>query len=96
MSFIAENQRLIVLRALAGEHDGRMNETLLARELDVFGHRLTQAQVRDVLADLEERDAVRTTLAGGVVMVAEITRRGADHVERRGAPIAGVSVPTRR
>lgn len=96
MSFVVENQRLIVLRALAGERDGRMNETLLARELDVFGHRLTQDEVREVLKDLEARDAVRLTLAGGVVMVAEITRRGEDHVERRGEPLAGVASPSRR
>lgn len=100
MSPIAEemvrNQRLIILRALAGTNDGRLNETMLGRELDHFGHRLAQDVIRSLLRSLEERAAILTEMAGGVIMIAEITQRGEDHLDRRGTPLEGVAVPGRR
>lgn len=93
---IAANQRLIVLRALAAMNDGRLNETMIRQELDLFGYRLTQDEVRDILRWLSERSAVITTFAADVIMIAEITRRGEDHLERRGDPIDGIALPSRR
>ncbi|HET7410086.1 MAG TPA: hypothetical protein VFJ13_07780 [Paracoccaceae bacterium] len=92
---VARNRRLVILRALSGENDGRMNETLLGRELDHFGHACAHDEVRELLRWLERVDAVRITMAGGTIMVAGITRRGQDHIDRRGAPIEGVDRPSR-
>ena len=93
---ILENQRLIILRSLAEQNDGRMNETMIGRDLDVFGYRLSKDEVRDQLRWLEARNALTITFAGETIMVAEITRRGQDHVDRRGDPLDGVSLPSRR
>ena len=91
-----ENQRLVVLRALASTNDGRLNETLIQRELDHFGYGLTRDEVRDVLRWLEERAAVEIVMAADVIMVATLTRRGEDHIERRGVPVEGIAMPSRR
>jgi len=90
------NKRLIILRSLDETDDGRMNETLLTRALEIYGYALTREQVRDLLKWLDERDAIDTTMAGGVVMIAVLTRRGQDHLEFRGAPIEGIDRPSRR
>lgn len=95
MSWVEENQRLVILRMLDDQNDGRLNETLIMQELDLYGHKLTKSQVRDLLRGLETQDALRVTLAGGIVMIAEITARGANHVARRGNPIHGIAVPSR-
>lgn len=92
---VERNRRLVILRALSSVPDGRMNETLLTRELDHFGHACAREEVRALLRWLEGVDGVRIHLAGGTIMVAEITRRGADHVELRGDPIAGIDRPSR-
>ncbi|MEL6478121.1 MAG: hypothetical protein AAFR17_12415 [Pseudomonadota bacterium] len=89
------NRRLVVLRALEKENDGRLNESLISRQLDAFGHAMSRAEVRELLRWLEGRDAIRVTMAGDTVMVAEITQAGADHVARRGKPIDGIDLPSR-
>lgn len=89
------DQRLVILRALEHENDGRLNESLIGTVLEQFGHVLSREQVREQLNWLRDADAIRIEMPGGVIMVAEITRRGADHVERRGDPIEGVAVPSR-
>ena len=89
-----ENQRLIILRAL-NDAGGRMNETLIARALELFGYGLNRDEVRDMLKWLDERDTIDTDMAGGVVMIATLTRRGEDHIARLGPPIDGIGVPSR-
>lgn len=91
----ARNQRLVILRALEREGDGRLNETLLAAELDLFGHSMSRDQVREQLRWLEDAGAITVVVAGGAIMIATITRRGEDHVARRGQPIEGVDLPSR-
>lgn len=93
---IDANKRLIVLRSLNETDDGRMNETMLSRALEIYGYSLSREQVRDLLKWLDERDAIDTEMAGGVVMIATLTRRGSDHVNRRGPPIEGIDQPSRR
>lgn len=93
---IKENQHLIILRALAATNDGRLNETLIARELDLFGHRLSQEAVRTLLRSLQDRAAITIDMAADVIMIAELTQRGQDHVERRGCPITGIALPSRK
>jgi len=92
---VARHRRLIVLRALAGENGGRLNERDIQGELDVWGHRLGRDDVRALLRWLSDAAAIVLTHPGEVLMVAEITQRGDDHVARRGEPIEGIDLPSR-
>jgi hypothetical protein len=90
--YIAADVRLIIVRELAAQPDYRLNETLLSRVLETFGHRKSRDYLRDQLRWLEEMGAVTLTEAG-TVMIAELTRRGRDHVERR-VVIEGIARPS--
>ena len=84
--------RLVILKELAVQSDGRLNEVLLEKVLDVFGHRRSREWIRTQLRKLEELGAVRISEAG-TVLVAKITRVGVDHVERR-SYVDGVARPS--
>lgn len=95
MSFsehIAADCRLIILRALADETDHRLNETMIVRVLEAYGHRKSRDYVRTQLRRLADLDAVKITEAGSVYVVA-LRRAGLDHVERR-AYLEGVGKPS--
>ncbi len=89
---IAADARLVILRELAAQTDGRLNETLLTATLDAFGLRRTRDFVRAQIRALAEIGAVRVSEAG-TVMIAAITRAGLDHVERRDV-LPGVARPS--
>jgi len=89
---IAKDARLVILRELASQVDGRLNETGLVHVLDLFGIRRTREWVRTQLLALAQLDAV-TVEEVGTVMVASLTRHGRDHVDRR-AVIDGVARPS--
>lgn len=80
--FMTEDARLVILKELSRQPDGRLNDALLEKVLDVFGHRRSREWIRTQLRKLEELGAVHVTEAG-TVLVAAITRAGVDHVERR-------------
>lgn len=88
---IAEDGRLVMLRELAAQTDGRLNEIMLMRVLDAFGISRSREWVRTQMRALAELDAVRVT-ENGTVMIAQLTRAGRNHVERRSI-IDGVSRP---
>lgn len=88
----AHDCRLIILKALAKENDGRLNETILTRVLENFGHLKTRDYVRIQIRKLEEFGAVKVTEVGSV-LVADLLRPGLDHVERR-AFLEGVGRPS--
>ncbi len=89
---VAEDARLIILKELAGQVDGRMNEVGLARVLDVFAIRRSREWVRTQLRKLAELGTVRLTEAG-TVMIASLTTLGRNHVERREI-VEGISRPS--
>lgn len=89
---LVADARLVVLKELAAQRDGRLNEVILERVLDVFGHRRSRDWIRTQLRKLEELGAVKVDEVGSV-MVATITRVGLDHVERR-AFVEGVNRPS--
>ena len=74
--------RLTMLKALAEQIDDRLNEVSLVRALDAFGYRRSREYVRTQLRKMAEVGAVKLVEAG-TVMVAEITRDGRQHLERR-------------
>jgi len=90
--FLAHDARLVILKELAAQADGRLNEALLEKVLDVFGHRRSREWIRTQLNKLEELGAVELVPAGTVV-VACLKRPGLDHVERRSV-LDGVARPS--
>lgn len=88
---VAEDARLIVLRHLAEQADGRSNDIVLDRVLDTYGVRRSREWLRTQLRRLAELDAISVEEVGSI-LVAGLRRAGRDHVDRR-APIEGVSRP---
>ena len=88
---VAQDARLIILRELATQVDGRSNDTVLGAVLDTMGVRRSKDWLRTQLRRLEELEAVRLETIGPV-LVAALRRAGRDHVERR-ALLEGVSRP---
>lgn len=91
-AYLTYDARLIILRELHRQTDGRLNETLLTKTLDTFGHNRSREWVRTQLRKLAELGAVKVTEAGSI-MIASVTRAGVDHVERR-TVIEGVARPS--
>jgi hypothetical protein len=95
MSFsdlLAGDARLCILKELARQTDGRLNDATLQHVLDAFGMKRSRDWVRTQLRALDELGAVNLTEIGSV-MVAAMTKLGRDHVERRQI-IEGVSRPS--
>lgn len=90
--FLTHDARLVILRALSEQVDGRLNETILMAELDRFGHRRSREWLRTQILKLRELGAV-TVQEAGSVMVPAITRLGLAHVERREL-IDGIARPS--
>jgi hypothetical protein len=91
-NYLTADARLVILRELNQQTDGRLNEALLTKTLDAFGHNRSREWVRTQLRKLAELGAVKVTEVGNI-MVAAITRNGVDHVERR-TIIEGVARPS--
>jgi hypothetical protein len=89
---IREEAHLIMLRTLAGEPDGRLNSETLRSNVETFGITRTREWVQAEMRALEQLGAVTITAAGSV-LVAQLTTRGLDHVERR-AFLDGVKRPS--
>lgn len=83
--------RLYVLRELAKQTDGRLNDLMLHRALDMYGIRRDRDWVRTQLRKLEALGAIELTVAGEV-FVAHILRAGRDHLDERSV-IEGVTRP---
>ena len=89
--FVAEDIRRIVLEELARQPNYRLNDDLLLRVLEAYGHVKSRDYLRAELDWLEKARALTLTDIAGVV-IAELSERGLDHVERRRL-IAGVARP---
>lgn len=90
--FLTEDARLVILRTLHVETSGTMNEVLLQKALETYGHNRSRDFVKTQMRALAELGAVSLREAG-TVLVATITRAGIDHVERR-TMISGVARPS--
>ena len=91
-AYLTEDARLVILKELVRQPDGALNETILVRVLDSFGHRRSRDWLRTQLRAMADVGAVTITQAGSV-MIATITRAGQDHVERR-TIIEGIARPS--
>ncbi|MBA4222214.1 hypothetical protein [Bosea vestrisii] len=96
MSFdtlVRQEARLIILRALEEQPDGRLNSELLRVTLDSFGISKSRDWVHDELNWLVSMAAI-TVVTAGTVRVAQLTAKGSDHVHRR-LVIEGIKRPSR-
>ncbi len=90
---IREHARLIILRDLAEQTDGRWNSEALREDLELrWAISRPRDWVHEELRWLEMIGAV-TLVATGSVLIAAITQKGLDHVERR-IRIEGVKRPS--
>jgi hypothetical protein len=89
---VAEDARLVILRALHDETSNTLNEALLQRTLETFGINRSRQFVRTQMTKLEELGGVHITRAANV-LIARLTQAGFDHVARR-AFIDGVARPS--
>jgi DNA-binding PadR family transcriptional regulator len=89
---IREEARLIILRALASEPRYTLNEALLQAQLETFGIARARPWIREELRRLEDLGAVTNTEVGSV-LIATMTEKGRDHVERR-IVVEGVKRPS--
>jgi hypothetical protein len=90
---IREHARLIVLRDLAEQPDGRWNSEALREDLELrWAINRPRTFVHEELRYLEMMGAV-TLVESASVLIASITQKGLDHVERR-IRIEGVKRPS--
>ena len=89
---VAQDARLIILKELVEQVDGRSNEVVLTRVLDTFAIRRTREWVRTQLTTMDELGVIRVSTAG-TVLVAELRKLGRAHVERR-TVIDGIARPS--
>lgn len=89
---VREEARLIILRTLTEEPDGKLNSELLRARVETFGIARTREWIQAELRALEQLGAVLVTQVESV-LVAQLTTRGADHVDRR-AYLDGVKRPS--
>jgi hypothetical protein len=90
---IRQEARLVILRELEEQPDGRLNSELLRLRLETFGITKSRDWVHDELNWLADMAAISVVTAG-TVRVAAITAKGSDHVQRR-IVIEGVKRPSR-
>ena len=91
-NYLAEDARLVILKELASQTNASLNETILVKVLETFGHHRSREWVRTQLRKLQELGAVSITEAG-TVMIATLKQAGLNHVERRSL-IDGVARPS--
>jgi hypothetical protein len=96
MSFeqiVEKETRLVVLRILSEQPDERLNSSLIEIQLrESWAINRTREWVHTQLRFLADIGALRVSEAG-LVLIAELTRRGRDHVERR-IVLDGVKKPS--
>lgn len=82
---------MAILKELAAQTDGRLNDLLLQRALDAYGFRRDRDWVKTQLQKLKALDAV-TLIDAGPIVIARIERVGRDHLDERSV-LSGVARP---
>jgi hypothetical protein len=91
-TIMRKEARLIILRELDRQPDGRLNSAMLVSVLETFGITRSRDWLHEELRWLAEIGAVRVVEMGSV-RVAELLAKGRDHVERR-VVIEGIKRPS--
>lgn len=79
---IREEARLIILRELADQPNYSLNDALLATTLENFGIYRPRPWVREEMRHCQTVGAVKLTEVG-TALIATLTDKGREHVERR-------------
>lgn len=91
-ALLAEDRRLIILRALAEDHDYSLNDFVLKRALASLGHEVSRDMLRGDLTWLKDQRLITLReLDDGAIWVARATEDGIDIA--RGRPHPGVARP---
>ncbi len=91
-ALLAEDRRLVILRALAEDHDYALNDAVLKRALASLGHEVSRDMLRADLQWLaDQRLITLRELDHGAIWVARATEDGVDVA--RGRPHPGVARP---
>lgn len=90
-----ENVRLILLKALHDQTDGRLNDSLLEVALEAFGVNKSREYLHTQLRWLQDEAQAVILKNIGTAVVAEITEKGENHILRKSL-IVGIQNPTRR
>ncbi len=93
-TYSQEDARLCMLKELNRQTDGRLNEAMLTHVIAAYGHNRSREWVRTQFRKMAELGAIELHEVGAI-MIAEITRAGMDHVERRSV-IEGIKRPSPR
>lgn len=89
---VIEDARLVILKELAVQNDGRLNEVSISHVLAAFAMRRTRDWIRTQLKRMEELGAVRVQELG-TVYIATLRTAGRNHLERL-AFIEGIARPS--
>lgn len=91
-ALLDEDQRLVILRALASDNGFEHNESILHSILTEFGHKVGRDKVRTLISWLKEQGLV-TVRTVGSTMIARITQAGLD-AANGATSIPGVKRPS--
>jgi hypothetical protein len=89
--YVTEDRRLCILRALAAETSSTLNESILQRAAEGYGHNVSRDVIKQDLRWLSEVGAIALREVQ-TYLIATLSDRGLDHVERRTA-IDGIARP---
>jgi len=89
---IREEARLIILKELQSQPDGRLNSSMLVDVLATFGITKSREWLHDELRQMAELGVIIARDISSV-RVAQLTAKGLDHVERR-IVIEGIKRPS--
>lgn len=90
--YIEQNVRLAILKAIGGQIDGTLNETLIKRALEVDGHRKNIPYIRNQMRFLERDALAIRVIEADDKLVGVLLPLGRDHLERR-VRLEGVEPP---
>ncbi|MBD5416970.1 MAG: ArsR family transcriptional regulator [Desulfovibrio sp.] len=88
---LAQDRRLVILRFLAEEADGRMSASVMQDALELMAHRVPRVQVMEDASYLEERGLLRVEYVG-TVPIFRVTSRGVE-VARGLVVVPGIKRP---
>ncbi|MBQ7644120.1 MAG: hypothetical protein IJS84_03750 [Spirochaetales bacterium] len=94
VNVFAEQQRIIILQMLNSDIDGCINNQLLRRGLETFGHNVSLDKVNTECAWLEDQGCVEVRILNDELRLVTITGVGIDVVNRR-RKIPGIDLPVK-
>lgn len=93
-TILAEQQRILILQLLNEDSDCCLNEQMLQKGLEMFGHKVSLDKVRTEVAWLKEQGCVTIEAVSRSVTLVTLTDRGLDVVNQRSV-IPGIDRPVR-